>query len=339
MSEVKPIKIAFFEVEPWEEEYFAGTLEPYQMTFFHDPLEWSLIDGVKDANIISIFIRSQLTGGVLELLPDLSFIATRSTGYDHIDMVAAKERQIIVSNVPRYGETTVAEHTFGLILSLSRKIYKAHVRTTRGDFSLQSLEGFDLRGKTLGVVGAGSIGLHVIRIGKGFAMNVLAYDLRPNDLIAEVLGFEYVPLAQLLSQSDVITLHAPYNQETHHMINRDSLMLVKRGAILINTARGGLVDTAALLWALDEGILSGAGLDVVEGEEFIDEEKQLLNAPAAEDQLRAILRQYVLLRREDVVVTPHMGFYSREALQRIVEVTAANIKAFLLGNPQNVVSA
>lgn len=335
---IKQPKIAFFEMEDWEEDRIAKGLEGHHLEFFPEPLEHPVRPEAADASILSVFIRSRVDRSAIERLPNLRFIATRSTGYDHIDLEACNERGILVANVPYYGETTVAEHTFGLILSLSRKIHKAYLRTSRGDFSLEGLRGFDLQGKTLGVVGAGRIGLHVIKIAKGFGMRVVAFDVKQDSLVAEVLDFEYVPLDELLRQSDIISLHAPLTPSTYHLINRDNLQKAKRGAILINTARGGLVDTDALIWALDEGILSGAGLDVIEGEELIEEEKQLLRAPQAEEKLRLVLRQHVLLRREDVVITPHMAFNSWEALARIVDTTVANIRSFLKGNPQNVVN-
>ncbi|MBI2953135.1 MAG: hydroxyacid dehydrogenase [Chloroflexi bacterium] len=331
--------IAFFEVEKWERDYLAGALKGQQMQFFEDVLNKRMVKKAKDAHILSVFIHSQVTEDVIAEMPDLEMIATRSTGFDHIDLEACNRRGIVVSNVPRYGENTVAEHTFGLILSLSRNIHKAYLRTIAGNFSLEGLQGFDLKGKTLGVIGVGSIGMHVIRIAKGFGMDVLAFDPRPNRLISEVLDFEYVPLEDLLRRSDIVSLHAPYMAQTHHLMNRDRLSMMKHGALLINTARGGLIDTDALIWALDEGILGGAGLDVIEGEELIKEETALLATPAAEDKLRMLLRQHVLLRRENVVVTPHVAFYSREAMHRIVETTVANINAFRDGHPQNVVNA
>jgi D-lactate dehydrogenase len=329
---------AFFEVEDWEEERIRKALEGYRFSFFRGPLERSLLAEIQDASVISVFIRSDVTREVVDALPDLRLVVTRSTGYDHVDLDACGERGILVSNVPFYGENTVAEHTFGLILSLSRKIHKAYVRTVQGNFSLEGLRGFDLKGKTLGVIGAGSIGLHVIRIAKGFGMRVLAFDRKENHLMAEVLGFQYAPLDTLLAESDIITLHAPLTPTSHHLINRERLQKAKRGALLINTARGGLVDTDALIWALDQGILSGAGLDVIEGEELIVEEKQLLAAPLAEEKLRMLLRQHVLMRREDVVITPHTAFNSQEAMERIVDTAIEDIRGFLGGNPQNVVN-
>jgi D-lactate dehydrogenase len=267
----------------------------------------------------------------------LKLVATRSTGFDHIDLEACKENKIIVSNVPSYGENTVAEHTFALILSLSRNIYKAYTRSLRYDFTIEGLKGFDLKDKTLGVIGAGRIGLHVIRIAKGFGMNVLAYDVNQNDLLAEVLGFEYVSLEELLSKSDVITLHVPYNKFTHHLINKDRVKLIKKGAILINTSRGAVVDTEALIEALNKGILAGAGLDVLEGEELIKEEKQLLYDQKKLEVLSNLVRGHILLSKENVVFTPHIAFYSQEALERILEITVQNILTFSSANPQNVV--
>jgi D-lactate dehydrogenase len=277
--------------------------------------------------------------GELEAMPNLRFVATRSTGYDHVDVAAAGERGISVANVPAYGENTVAEHTFALILALSRKVHQAYVRTQRGDYTLEGLRGFDLYGKTLGVVGAGAIGLHAIRIAKGFGMRVLAFDVRHNQLLADVLGFRYVELDELFAESDIVSLHAPANPATRHMINRDSLSKMKRGALLINTARGSLVDTEALVWALDAGILGGAGLDALEGEEFLQHEDELLSQPGAEEKLKMIVRNNILQRRADVVITPHIAFNSEEALRRILDVTAENVRSFLDGRPQNLVEA
>jgi len=331
-------RVSFFEVEEWERDFLSSSAVTAWSPHLHvEPLSIKEAEKAASCEVVSVFIYSRITEEVLAALPAVKLIATRSTGADHIDLQAARRRGIAVCNVPNYGENTVAEHTFALILGLSRKTHKAHERTQRLDFSLSGLEGFDLKGKTLGVVGAGAIGLHVIRIGRALDMRVLASDVRPNRLLAEVLGFEYVPLEQLLRESDVVSLHAPLSTQTVHLINRDGLSIMKRGALLINTARGELVDTAALIWALDEGILGGAGLDVVEGEEVVKEERQLLSRSASLEALRAAMQNYALARRDNVILTPHMAFYSREALQRILEVTVANIHAFFEGHPQNVV--
>ncbi len=329
--------IAFFELEAWEEAYLREQLDGLAIRATSKTLNDETVELAHGAAIVSVFIRSRLTDTLLGQLPEMRYITTRSTGFDHVDLPACQARNIVVSNVPTYGENTVAEHTFGLILSLSRRIHQAYSRTIRGDFSLDGLRGFDLKGRTLGVVGAGHIGLHVVRIGRGFGMDVLAYDLVQQPLLAEVLGFRYVALDELIAQSDIVTLHLPYLPSTHHLLDRARLGLMKRGSLLINTARGPIVDTDALLWALDEGIIAGAGLDVVEGEDLIADEELLLRQGVVTEQLQAAIRGHVLLRRENVVITPHIAFDSQEALRRILDTTVDNVRAFMAGEPRNLV--
>ena len=230
--------VVVFEAEPWQIEHLRRALPGVSCRQADGPLSERTVDQVGGASVVSVFIRSQVDRGVIEAMNGVGLIATRSTGFDHIDLVACQELGIAVCNVPVYGENTVAEHTFSLILALSRRLAVAVRRTEHGDFSLRDLMGSDLRSKTLGVVGAGSIGLHVIRIGRAFGMEVLATDAHPQHLLAEVLGFRYVPLEQLLAESDVITLHVPYRTETHHLLDRERLMMLKPGALVVNTARG-----------------------------------------------------------------------------------------------------
>ena len=337
---VSDTRIVFFETEDWEKESIeSGGLQEYQPPVHVERLDEETAKLAEDAEIVSVFIYSNVCKSVLDRLPKLRMIATRSTGYDHIDLAECRKREITVSNVPYYGENTVGEHAFGLILSLSRKIYKAYLRTTRLDFSLEGLMGFDLKGKTIGVAGAGRIGLHVVRIAKGFGMEVLVYDVRQEMLLAEVLGFTYVSFEDLLRRSDVISLNVPLNEATHHMINKGNISLIKRGAILINTARGGIVETEALIAALNEGIISGAGLDVFEGEESIKEETARAVERLPREKMMEILLGYDLLHRDNVVITPHIAFYSEEALGRIMRTTEENIRAFLAGSPINVITA
>ncbi|HEX7088545.1 MAG TPA: NAD(P)-dependent oxidoreductase [Longimicrobiales bacterium] len=334
------MNVAFFEIqEPWEREQLTRELGAHDLVFEEAPLSAETAPRARDAEAVSVFIRSRVDRAVLERVPRLQFVTTRSTGFDHIDLEACRARGIAVSNVPHYGENTVAEHTFGLILNLARRIHKAYIRTRAGDFTLKGLEGTDLRGKLLGVVGAGSIGLHVIRIARAFGMDVVAYDIAPQPLLAEVLGFRYVPLHDLLGAADVLTLHAPLSPETRHLMDRSRFALMRRGALLVNTARGALVDTEALLWALDEGIVAGAALDVLEGEELLAEEEHLFRTPASESQLRQLVSGHRLLERENVIVTPHMAWFSREARQRILMTTVENLLAFSAGRPQNVLAA
>jgi D-lactate dehydrogenase len=333
-------QIAFFELEDWEKNYIQNSvLHEYNPRLYPDRLDEDTINLAADAEIVSVFIYSDLHKPVLDQLPNLKLIATRSTGFDHIDIEECKKRNIAVENVPHYGENTVAEHAFGLVLSLSRKIHKAVLRTSNLDFSLEGLRGFDLKDKTIGIVGSGRIGLHVVRIAKGFGMNVLVYDVRQEQLLAEVMGFTYVPFEELLGKSDVITLHVPLNKYTYHLINSNNILQIKRGAILINTARGAVVELEALLYALDKGILSGAGLDVFEGEEAVKEETALLVQSLPREKLREILLSYALLHRDNVVVTPHIGFYSEEALQRIMQTTTENILDYFQGKDTNRIAA
>ena len=334
------MKIAFFELEDWELEALRKTrFEGHTLELSAEPMSARGLARDGDADVVSTFIHSTLDRPTLERLPKLKFIATRSTGFDHIDLAFCRERGIPVANVPSYGENTVAEHTFALILALSRNIHKAFVHTLARDIPFQALRGFDLAGKTLGVVGAGRIGLHAIKIAKGFGMQVVAYDLRRESLLAEVLNFRYVSLDELLAASDIISLHCPYTPRTHHLLNLENIRKVKRGALLVNTARGGLVDPAALTQALDEGILAGAALDVLEGEELLKDERQILEQPLAQDKLRMLLLNHSLLNRDNVVITTHIAFNSREAVERILSTTVENIRAFLAGSPQNVVSS
>jgi len=331
------MKIAFFEIKGWEKKYLREKLKGHYLEFYKEPLDLEKTKKIRDFEAISIFIYSKINKQIIRKLPKLKLVVTRSTGFDHIDLKGCKSGKIAVCNVPFYGEHTVAEHTFALILSLSRNIHKSYMRTIRDDFSIDGLEGFDLKGKTLGVVGAGHIGLHIIRMAKGFGMNVLAYDIHQERFLAEVLGFKYASLKEVLKGSNIITLHLPHNKFTHHLINKDTIKLIKKGAILINTSRGGIVDTEALIEALDQKILSGAGLDVLEGEELIKEEKQLLYDPRKLQALGNLVKDHILLRKDNVVFTPHIAFYSQEALERILETTTQNIINFLSGKPQNVV--
>lgn len=290
-----------------------------------------------EVEILSPFIGSRVDRQALSALPGLRLIATRSTGFDHIDLAAARERGIVVCNVPVYGDNTVAEHTFALILTLSRRLRETYERVRRNQLDVVDLEGFDLRGKTLGVIGTGRIGLRVIQIARGFSMRVLAFDAREQPVIADVLGFEYRSLDDVLRESEIVTIHAPHTPSTHHLIGREAISRMKRGALLINTSRGGLVDTDALLAALENGHLGGAGLDVLEHEAMLLDEDQARAGRHDVTKMRAALLNHLLLTRDNVVFTPHVAFNSREANERIFRTTTENIRRFLEGRPQNQV--
>lgn len=332
------MNIAVFSVDSLEADKFKSEFAEYNILTFKDNTQDINPSVYRDCEIISVFIHSKVDRNIINSMPKLKFIATRSTGFEHIDLEACRERDIKVSNVPFYGENTVAEHTFALILSLSRNIHKTYVRTIKNNFSLEDLQGFDLKGKTLGVIGAGKIGLHVVRMAKGFGMEVLVFDVNKNDFMAEILNFKYAGLEEVLKNSDVISLHAPLNTHTRHLINMDNIHLLKKGAIMINTSRGGLIQTDALIEGLNKGILSGVGLDVFEGEEYILEEGCKLHDDYSEDVKRLVRQNCSLLHRENVVITPHNAFNSQEAVERIFQTTVENMKAFSAGSPVNLVN-
>lgn len=332
------MKAAFLEIKDWERQYLQKRLPDLDCFFSEKLLGPELMPELRGCTVLSPFIYSQVSAEVVAALPALKLVATRSTGFDHVDVAACGARGVAVANVPSYGENTVAEHTFALMLALSRKIHQSYVRVSRGDFSLEGLTGFDLKEKTLGVVGAGKIGLHVIKIGRGFGMRVLAYDPFRNSFLRELLGFDYVEMDELLASSDIVTLHMPYSAAAHHFMDREKFRKMKRGALFINTARGRLVDTEALLEALESGQVGGAGLDVVEGEELIQEEEQLLDTKTQTlEKLQAVVRTHVLFRHENVIFTPHNAFNSREALERILDTTIENIRGFAEARPTNLV--
>jgi len=334
------MKIAIFGgYKNWEKEYLVSELSKYEAIFDDLTIDKSILSDGK-VEVVSIFVDSVLGAKEMDRFPKLRLIAARSTGFDNIDMVEATKRGIKVANVPTYGENTVAEYGFALLLTLSRKIYDTvHRVRESGSFSQDGFEGYDLMGKTIGVVGSGHIGEHSIRIAKGFGMNVLAFDVKQNMELAAELGFRYATMDELLSQSNIVTLHAPYNSHTHHMLGKDAFAKMKRGMILVNTARGGLVDTDALVHALHEGIVAGAALDVLEGEGDVKDEFSFMGGETPDmGRMKTLLENRYLIDNPNVILTPHNAFNTREAITRILAVTVENINAFAGGTPTNVVS-
>ncbi len=321
-------KIVFFETQDWEKEYLEKRLEGggHELRFYLCKLQNANPSEFADADAISVFIYSQVSRETITKLPNLKLVATRSTGFDHIDLQACKERGVHVANVPTYGENTVAEHTFALILNLSRNVHKSYLRTLQSNFRIEDLRGFDLKGKTLGVIGTGHIGQHVIKIAKGFGMHVLAYDPYPNQFIADILHFSYATLDGIYAGSDIITLHVPLTGETQHLINAAAIEKMKDGVIIINTARGGVIDTDALYDGLVSGKIKGAGLDVIEDEKLVMEEAQLRKASEEKKGWKTLYEDLAILKMPNVVFTPHNAFNSQEALERILDTTAENLK-------------
>ena len=332
------MKIAFFELEGWEPPLLEKRLPAGHQLVFHNhavtAADAPTLDGCE---ILSTFIFSQVNAGIFHLAPGLKLVTTRSTGFDHIDRATASTKGVHVANVPEYGSNTVAEHSFALLLALSRKVIPAHARTRAGKFDTKGLRGFDLRGKKLGVVGTGNIGLHVIRMATSFGMRVIAYDPFPRKSLGDVLNFDYVPFETLLADSDVISLHCPATADSHHLVRAETIQKMKRGVVLINTSRGTLISTHDLLAALESGHVASAGLDVLEGEGLIKNDVQLARDASREQVLAASDRQR-LLEHENVIVTPHNAFNSTEAVHRILDITIENIQSFITtGRPANPV--
>ena len=334
------MKVIVFEAESREASVFDRLRPEHNVFFVREPLRAANVQQYAEAEVISSFIYSELMADVLAKLPNLRLIATRSTGVDHIDLNYCKKRGIAVCNVPTYGENTVAEHVFALLLAISHRLLEAVEKARHGPFSPEGLQGFDLEGKTLGVIGTGSIGRHVIRIAKGFEMKVLAYDIRPVPGLVQSLGFRYASFEEVLAAADIITLHAPATADTQNMLSESAFDRMKDGVVIINTARGSLIDSRALIQALRSGKVAAAGLDVLPDEPLIREEAELIcGIYCSQHDLRNLVASHVLLRMPNVIVTPHSAFNTREAVDRIAETTVANIVAFVDGHTQNVVAA
>ncbi|WP_292518051.1 NAD(P)-dependent oxidoreductase [Methanoculleus sp.] len=334
-------KLVFFGLDEHEQDViwraFAGP-SGYDLALHTEPLTIENVSLARGAEGIGVFVTSSVTREVLDRLPDLKVIAAMSTGFDHIDVDACREKGITVSNVPRYGDTTVAEFAFGLILALARRFRPTFARVGGGDFSRAGLAGMDLAGKTLGLIGTGRIGSHLVRLARAAEMEVIAYDLKPNPALTEEYGVRYMAIDDLLREADIISLHVPYTEATHHLIDAERLGLVKPTALLVNTSRGGVVDTRAVADALREGRLGGVALDTFEGEQvWIEEEFQGADEASAEE-LRDALESFALLRSDRAILTPHNAFNTRGAVERILATSVENIKAFFAGSPQNVVA-
>lgn len=330
-------KIVFFELEPWEESFVKASISDHQVIFTKEKLTDENIAKFLDAEVISVFIYSEITKELIDKFLNLKLIVTRSMGYDHIDIKYCKQKGIKVAFVPTYGAHTVAEHTFALLLTISRKIIPSSIKAKEGEFANEAFTGFDLFGKTIGILGTGNIGKNVAKLSLSFGMQVLAYS-HSQDPELIVKGVKYTELNDLLANSDIISLHLPHTKETEHIINMQNIQFIKKGAVLINTARGALIETQAIVEGLEREILSSVGLDVLEEECDLREERELLTTEFLKTcDIKTQLLNHVLLTRQDVVVTPHNAFNSKEALQEILEITVVNIKSYINGTPTNIV--
>ncbi|MCW3837295.1 hydroxyacid dehydrogenase [Sphingomonas canadensis] len=332
--------IMVFEAEDWETEACAALTPAHHLRCTIDPLNQATAPLYGEAEIVTTFVDSRLDAATLSLLPKLRMIATRSTGFDHIDLDYCAQRKIAVSNVPSYGDVTVAEHVFTLLLALARNLVPTVEGARSGRFDQSDLRGIDLYGKTIGVIGTGRIGRRVIAIAKGFGMEVVAADLAPDAALGRELGFTYAELSELLRTADVISLNVPATASTRNLIGDTEFALMKPGAILINTARGNVVEVDALVRALTSGRLRAAGLDVLPQEPLMRDEAEIFRAAAPDAaSVRELLANHILMSMPNVLVTPHVAYNTVEARRRIVETSIANIVAFAEGKPINLVGA
>lgn len=334
------MKMIYFGQETWEEQYVKDKVIGAEVVFCLGTLQTNPDVADVDAEMLSVFVNSHVGPAEMDRFPKLKCIVTRSTGFDHIDLAEAKKRSITVSTVPSYGINTVAEFAFGLLLALTRKLREANDRVVvENSFVQDGLTGIDLAGKTLGLVGCGRIGIHSANIARGFGMRVLVYDVRQDMALAAETGFEYVSLDVLYAQSDFVSVHVPYNEHTHHLINADAIAKMKKGVFIINTARGAIIDTEALVQGLNSGVVAGAGLDVIEEEgDMSDEDKLIAREHPNEAEMRTVIANHRLIKDPRVMVTPHVAFDTHEAILRILDTSIDDMVAFISGTPKNIVA-
>lgn len=319
------MKIAFFSTKAYDREFFDRYVSTHEIIYFEVPLNEQTVNLAAGCEGICVFVNDKLNTAVLSSLKNLGIqlVALRCAGFNNVNIESAKLNGITVVRVPAYSPYAVAEHALALILALNRKTHKAYNRVREGNFSLDRLTGFDLHGKTVGVIGTGKIGEVFCGIMQGFGCKVLAFDLVANPaLVARQVN--YLPLIDLLEQSDIISLHCPLNEQTKHIINEHSISMMKEGVMLINTSRGALINTSDAIDGLKAGKIGYLGLDVYE-----QEEKLFFN-----DLSENIIQDDIIMRLmsfPNVLVTAHQGFFTEEALSQIAQVTLTNIDAFVAG--------
>lgn len=318
-------KIAFFDTKGYDKKWFDKYLsEDEEITYFESRLNVRNAQVCNGYDVVIAFVNDELNGNTIDVIADMGvkMIALRSAGFNNVDIKAATKRNIIVARVPAYSPYAVAEHATALLLALVRKITHAYVRTREFNFSLNGLVGFDLHGKTVGIIGTGKIGRIFIDICKGFGMKVIAYDPYPN----KDIDCEYVSFDELCKRSDIMSFHCPLTKENKHMVNDDSIAKMKKGVVLINTSRGALVKSSALLRGLRSKKIGAAALDVYEEEAglfFEDKSNTIL------DDENEILT--LLIAMPNVIVTSHQAFLTEEALQNIACTTLTNVREFMTG--------
>ena len=326
------MKIAFFSTKIYDREFFDRYNTHHEIIYFEAPLNEQTVNLSNGCKAICAFVNDKITLHVITALKNngVELIALRSAGFNNVDIAAAKANGIAVVRVPAYSPHAVAEHALALILTLNRKTHKAYNRVREGNFSLDRLTGFDLFGKTVGVIGTGKIGQVFCKIMLGLGCKVLAFDVIANKDM-EATGVEYLPLLDIFQQADIISLHCPLTEQTKHIINANSIDMMKQGVMLINTSRGALVNTAAAIEGLKTGRIGYLGLDVYEQEEKLFFNDLSENIIQDDDIMR-------LLSFPNVLITSHQGFFTQEALAEIAKTTLGNVNEFEAGKPlKNIV--
>jgi len=327
------MKMLMFDFRDSERDYFNNNdLRDFDIEFIKEPLnEMSILsdEQLYETDIISVFITSSITESVIKRFKNLRIIAARSTGFDHIDLDYCSQNNIAVFNVGKYGERSVAQFTFMLIIALSRKLLPAYLDTQKNLINHADYEGRNLEGLTLGIMGCGSIGSSVAKIAHFFGMKVYACSYEKN---SEISGFtEYCSFDELLANSDIITLHLPYNKETYHIINDENIKKMKKGAIIINTARGELIDIIALYNNIISGHLAGAALDVIECEKFAVSDVPINPLDGCSECLTKALAVQKLLGIPNVIITPHIAYNTKESVYNLLDTTFNSIRDYLKG--------
>ncbi len=323
------LKLAFFDAHSYDREAFqAANAGHFDITFLESSLSLETVDSARGFRAVCLFVNDRCDEAILERLAALGveFVALRCAGFNHVDLAACARYNIAVARVPAYSPYAVAEHCVGLMLTLNRKFHQAYQRNRAGYFVLDGLTGFDMHGKTVGIIGTGKIGRCAAAILRGFGCRILAFDKYPDDDLAATDGVSYTSLEELFQQSDIITLHTPLTDETHHMIDRAAIEIMKTGVMIINTSRGGLIDSLALVDGLKSTQIGSAGLDVYEEESGIFFHDYSNNNRIMTDDVLARLLTF-----NNVIVTSHQGFLTREALSEIAATTLANLTEFAGG--------
>lgn len=333
------LKVIFFDVQDYEVDFLKRECDgKFDYRLITDSLGAlsEVDDDCMKADVVSCFTTSRVGKDVLKKFPRLKLLTLRSVGFNHVDIEYCEKSGIAVANTTNYGNMTVAEFAFALLLNVTRKVLLAANDLKNGIVEAKHTIGTELFGKTIGIVGLGAIGAEMARLSYGFGLKILGYDLKKRDILSEKYSVSYVDLDTLLEKSDFISIHAPLTKDNYHMFNTEAFDRMKNGAVIVNTGRGEIIDTQALYNALVEGKIAGAGLDVLESEETLTDSDYLVDVGRMNvNSLQKTVLNNSLMKLDNVIITPHIAYDSKEAIERILTLTMSNIFAFENGIEQN----